>query len=92
LGAVNSLEFRKPGDFLFASRTPGGPEIEQNHFAPIILELYSLAGTVCERELGSRFARFCLMNSGADCGLARSGGEAGQREKQRSETHQVDSN
>src|SRR6266404_3364912 len=44
-GAVNLLELLEPGNLRFASRTPRGPEIEQQHLAAEILKLYGLAGS-----------------------------------------------
>src|SRR5437899_6802958 len=51
LGTVCSLEFGKPGDLLFASGAPRGPEIKENDFAAEFLQFYRFAGTVFQRKL-----------------------------------------
>ena len=42
------------GHFLQAGRTPGGPEIDQNHLAPEVAQAVHLAGPVLHFELGRR--------------------------------------
>ena len=65
---VGAFEFREPGDLLFAAMAPGGPEIEQDDPAAILLERNRLALAVLERELGRGFALIGRCDGGADRG------------------------
>jgi hypothetical protein len=91
LRAVRPSEVGKPGDFLFASVTPGGPEIKENDFATVVLQSYRIAGTVfqCKNRRGLPF--ICGVQDGSDRRLIGSCGDACQREQQGRSTNQMDS-
>ncbi len=45
------FEFGKPGDLDFAGTAPGGPEIEDNYFSPVIGKMDSVSIAVFEGEV-----------------------------------------
>ena len=82
LRAVRSLEFGKPGNLLFASGTPSGPEIKQNDLATVGPELCSSTRSVFQREIGGWLPLIRGQQTGADGGSIGGGADDGQREKQ----------
>ena len=51
-GTVALLKFDKPGDFLLAGRTPGGPEVEHHGLAAQIAELEVVPFKIGENKVG----------------------------------------
>jgi hypothetical protein len=50
------LELGKPGDFHLARTAPGGPEIEDHYFTPVIAKVNQTAVDVLQGEVGRWFA------------------------------------
>src|SRR6516225_12341920 len=63
---VLSLELGKPGDLLFASGTPGRPEIKQYNLASVFPQFSRFARTILQRELRRGLAISRRFNNGTD--------------------------
>src|SRR5580658_2709 len=61
------FELHEPGDLDFARAAPGGPEVEQDHFASIVGKMDGLAVGVFQTELGGGFAILGGSFGAADC-------------------------
>jgi hypothetical protein len=51
---VLALEIDEPGDFDFAGTAPGGPKIEENHFAAVIGEMNDFAVRIFQGKVRSK--------------------------------------
>jgi hypothetical protein len=70
-----SLKLHEGGEFLFAGRTPGGPEIQDHDFAAVLIEAYGLS-RIMNGEGWCDLIDLCGMRAAvASCG------EAAQEEK-----------
>ncbi len=52
---ISLLELHEPRDFNFAGTAPGGPEIQQDHFAFVVRKLDAGTAGIFEREIGCYF-------------------------------------
>jgi hypothetical protein len=83
------LECLEPGNLHLASGAPRGPEIEQDHFAAKIVELYGLARHVLQGEFRSRFSVLLRLQRNTESGLSVGNSSAYECQNQ---GRQLDSN
>jgi len=72
---IGLLKLDEPGDLDLARLAPGGPKIQEHHFAVIIGKFDRLTGDVLEREIGRDLAFLFGLDSGLDVVHAVGAGE-----------------